>query len=129
MAPSLPIREGEPPPDDVAVVIRAGVMAVADIEHAASQCLDLRGVLAISVEAVLDTAVAEACANSPRLSQYRQVRLSSFGRLRGAGFALLPTFARPHFSLVLPDLSELTLARLERCFDPPIPNPGLPGWK
>ncbi len=129
MAPSLPIREAEPPPDDAAVVIRAGVMVVADIERAASQCLELRGVLAISVEAVLGTTVAEACASSPRLSQYRQVRLSSFGRLRAAGFAVLPTFARPHFSLVLPDLSELTLARLDRCFDPPIPNPGLPGWK
>lgn len=104
-------------------------MGATHIEHAASQCLDLRGVLAISVEAVLDTTVAEACANSPRLSSYRRLRLSSFGRLRVAGFVLLPTFARPHFSLVLPDLSELTLARLDRCFDTPIPNPGLLGWK
>jgi len=127
MAPSLPIREGEPPPDDAIVVIRAGVMAVPHIEHAATQCLELRGVLAISVEAVLDTTVAEACATSERLAQYRQVRLSSFGRLRAAGFALLPTFARPHFSLVLPDLAELTVARLDRCFDPPIPKPGSAG--
>jgi hypothetical protein len=128
MAPSLPIREGEPPPDDAAVVIRAGVMTAAHIENAASQCLELRGVLAISVVAVLDTTVAEACADSRRLLRYRQLRLSSFGRLRAAGFALLPTFDRPHFSLVLPDLSELTLARLDRCFDSPIPNPGLSGW-
>jgi len=76
MAPSLPIREGEQPPDD-AVVIRAGGMAVAHIEHAASQCVETRGVLAISVEAVLDTTVAEACTNSRRLSRYRQLRLSS----------------------------------------------------
>jgi len=27
-------------------------------------------------------------------------------------------------ALVLADLSELTLARLDRCFDDPIPNPG-----
>jgi hypothetical protein len=43
------------------------------------------------------------------------------------GFALVPTFSRPHFSLLLPDLSELTMARLDRCFDAPIPNPGRPG--
>jgi hypothetical protein len=42
----------------------------------------------------------------------------------GAGFALLATFDHPHFTLVLADLSELTLARLDRCFDDPIPNPG-----
>lgn len=110
------------------VVIRAGVMTAANVEHAASQCLELRGLLAISVAAVLDGTVAEACATNPRLSRYRQLRLSSFGRLRTAGFALPPTLDRPHFSLVLPDLSELTLARLDRAFDAPIPNPALPRW-
>jgi hypothetical protein len=54
---------------------------------------------------------------SERLAQYRQIRLSTFGRLRAAGFALLATFDRPHFTLVLPDLSEVTVARLERCRD------------
>jgi len=36
----------------------------------------------------------------------------------------VPKANRPHFTLVLPDLSELTLTRLDRCFDEPIPNPG-----
>jgi hypothetical protein len=31
--------------------------------------------------------------------------------------ALLATFDRPHFTLVLPDLSVVTVARLERCLD------------
>jgi len=53
----------------------------------------------------------------------RRVRLSTFGRLRGAGFALLATFDHPHFTLVLADLAELTLARLDRCSNEPIPNP------
>ncbi len=52
------------------------------------------------------------------------MRLSTAGRVRAGGFALLPTFSRPHFSVLLPDLSELTMARLDRCFDAPIPNPG-----
>jgi hypothetical protein len=80
----------------------------------------------ISVEAVIETTVDQACRTSPRLARYGRVRLSSFGRLREAPFAVLATFDSPHFSVLLPDLSELTLARLDRCFDDPIPNPGLP---
>lgn len=68
--------------------------------------------------------VAEVCRTSPRLGRYRQVRLSTFGRLRAAGFPVIPTFDAPHYTLALPDLSELTVARLVRCFDDPIPNPG-----
>jgi hypothetical protein len=35
----------------------------------------------------------------------------------------LATFDSPHFTVVLPDISELTVARLDRSFDGPIPNP------
>ena len=80
--------------------------------------------MAFSVEAALDQTVLEACRSSERLEPYRHIRLSTFGRLHAAGFPLLATFESPHFTLVLPDLSELTLARLERSFDEPIPNPG-----
>jgi hypothetical protein len=123
MAPPLPIREGEHPPDDAAVVIRAGVMEHATLRRAASEMHKLYGILAISVDGALDASVADT-RRGPRLIQYRQVRLSTFGRVRANGFALMPTFTRPHFSLVLPDLSELTMARLDRCFDAAIPNPG-----
>lgn len=68
--------------------------------------------------------VVEACRASPRLCRYRKVRLSTFGRLRAAGFAVIATFDSPHYTVALSDLSELTLARLARCFDDPIPNPG-----
>lgn len=68
--------------------------------------------------------VLEACGTSDRIARYRQVRLSTFGRVRAAGFPLLATFEHPHFTLVLADLAELTIARLNRCFDDPIPNPG-----
>ncbi len=66
---------------------------------------------------------SEACRSSGRLAAYRRIRLSTFGRLRSAGFALLATFEHPHFTLVLSDISELTIVRLDRCFDDPIPNP------
>lgn len=97
------------------------------IEEAASRCFDGYGVLGISVEAAVDTSVADACRASRRVARYRQVRLSTFGRLRSSGFTVVATFDHPHFTLTLPDLSEITLARLNRCFDEPIPNPGWPG--
>jgi hypothetical protein len=126
MAQQLPIREREHPPDDAAVIIRAGVMGAVALGRAADRMQRLYGVLAISVECAFDASVLEACRN-PRLVAYGRVRLSTAGRVRAGGFALVPTFSRPHFSLLLPDLSELTMARLERCFDAAIPNPGRPG--
>jgi hypothetical protein len=94
------------------------------IQQAAERTFDLYGLYGISVEGVIGISVLDACRTSERIARYRQIRLSTFGRTRGAGFALLATFDHPHFTLVLPDLSELTQARLDRCFDPPIPNPG-----
>jgi hypothetical protein len=58
------------------------------------------------------------------LLRYGKVRLSTVGRLRAAGFALLPTLRRPHYDVVLPDITDLTLDRLDGAFDAPIPNPG-----
>lgn len=118
----LPLRS-EIPPDDATIVLRAGVMDAANVVRAAERTFALYALYGISVEGVLDTTVLEAC-RGERLATYRRVRLSTFGRARDAGFALLATFDRPHFTLVLADLSELTLARLDRCFDDPIPNPG-----
>jgi hypothetical protein len=119
-----PLRH-DVPPDDATVVLRAGVMSVDDVTRAAERTFALYAVYGISVEGVIDSTVQEACW-SERIASYRRVRLSTFGRVREAGFALLATFDHPHFALVLPDLSELTLARLDRCFDRPIPNPGRP---
>lgn len=120
----LPTRK-EQPPDDGVVVIRAGVLLGRSVEEAALRCLEGYGILGISVEAAMELSVAEACRTSRRLARYRQVRLSTFGRLRAGGFALVATFDAPHYTIALSDVSELTIARLARCFDDPIPNPGL----
>lgn len=130
MARPLPMRRDQPP-DDTAVVIRAGVMSTAVVRRSAERTFDAFGVFGISVAGVIGETVLQACRNSNAISAYRQIRLSTFGRLRGAGFALLATFDHPHFTIVLPDLSEITLARLDRCFDDPIPNPavGPPGYR
>jgi hypothetical protein len=123
---SLPIR-GDQPPDGAAVVIRGGVLNPEGVERAATRSLRLFGVLGISVEGAIGVSVLKACRTSERLQRYGHVQLSSFGRLRGAGFALLPTFEHPHFTIVLPELSDLTLARLLRCFDAPVANPARSG--
>jgi len=100
-------------------------MGAENLRRSAERTFALYAVYGISVEGVLDGSVQDAC-RGDRIAGYRQVRLSTFGRLRSAGFALLATFDRPHFTLVLADLSELTVARLAKCFDEPIPNPGRP---
>jgi hypothetical protein len=120
----LPTRH-ELPPGDAIVVVRAGVLNDRSIEDAANRCLEGYGLLGISVEGAMDLTVAERCRTSSRLRRYRQIRLSTFGRLRAAGFPLVATFDAPHYTVVLSDLSEVTVARLVRCFDDPIPNPGL----
>lgn len=124
MTQALPLRP-DLPPDDATIVLRAGVMSADNVTRAAERTFALYAVYGISVEGVIDTTVQEAC-RGDRVASYRQVRLSTFGRVREAGFALLASFDHPHFTLVLADLSEVTLARLDRCFDEPIPNPGRP---
>lgn len=124
MPQSLPLRS-EVPPDDAIIVLRAGVMSVDNVTRSAERTFAIYAVYGVSVEGVIDSTVQDAC-RGDRVSSYRRVRLSTFGRVREAGFALLATFDHPHFTLVLADLSELTMARLDRCFDAPIPNPGRP---
>lgn len=98
-------------------------MSADNVRRSAERTFALYAVYGISVEGVIDTSVRAAC-QSERIVSYRQVRLSTFGRLRTAGFAALATFDHPHFTVVLADLSELTVARLGQCFDEPISNPG-----
>ncbi len=84
---------------------------------------DLYGLHGISVEGAIYETVLEACRRSQRLANYRQIRLSTFGRLRVSGFALLATFDAPHLTIVLPDKAEMTIIRLDRCFHDPNANP------
>ena len=101
-------------------------MATEVVRRSAERTFDAYAIYGISVEGVIEQTVLEACRSSERIAGYRQIRLSTFGRLRTAGFALLASFDRPHFTVVLPDLSDVTLARLGGCFDDPIPNPAGP---
>lgn len=58
-----------------------------------------------------------------RLSTYRWVHTPTVDQLAGAGFQLLATFSRPHFTLLLDDVTDDLLARLEEALGPPVENP------
>lgn len=101
-------------------------MSAETLRRTATDSFEDFGAFLVSVEAAVDgLTVAETCTRSPRIGlRYGSIRLSTVGRCRSAGLVLLATFARPHFDVVLPDLSEQSLERLAGCFDDPIDNPG-----
>jgi len=105
-------------------MIRAGIMTPESVWRTATDSFEEFGAYLVSVEAVLDGTVAETCRRSLRIGdRYGKVRLSTAGRLRSAGFALLATFGLPHFDVALPDLSDEVIKRLDACFDDPVRNP------
>ena len=117
----------EPPPDDHVVVVRGGdddkekLRRHAERTHRA-YALKSEPLYGVSVYCVLDELAGRRLAR--QLASYRLVRLSAVGRLRSAGFPLLPTFARPHFTVVLPSVADADLNRLLACFGPASHNPG-----
>jgi hypothetical protein len=112
----------ELPPDDGIVVVRGGQMNSDFVVRTASRSFDEIGLWTVSVF-ITDGPVVDLCRSVVELERYGKVRLSNVGRLRVLGFALIPTLSFPHFDVVLPDLDESTLDRLELAFDVPIPNP------
>jgi hypothetical protein len=117
------VLRDELPPDDIVVVVRGGEMNSQSVRTSAENAFDRFGVFTVSVSLALDGSVAELCSSDSRIFRYGKVRLSTVGRLRALGFALLPTLTRPHYDVVLPDLDDETLDRLELGFDFPIPRP------
>lgn len=117
----------EEPPEDTVVVIRGGEMTGDFVRRTATAAHEELGIFAVSVFLTLDLPVEELCALEPFLVRYGKVRMSAVGRLRAGGFALIPTLDRPHYDIVLPDLADPTLLRLDGCFDATRKNPGRAG--
>jgi len=120
------LLRGEEPPDEAVVVVRGGMNGLdpTTVARTATRSLDAMGFLGVSVFLALDQTVAELCSSLDELVRYRQIRMSTVGAVRTAGFAFLATGDRPHFDIVLPDLDAATLARLDRAFAAAEPNPG-----
>lgn len=119
---------GEDAPDAADVVIRGGAngMAPETLERTATRCFEEFGFYGVSVFVAIDTSVEELCRTVDAVQRYGQVRRSTVGRLHEAGFALIATGRRPHFDIVLPDITRATFTRLAGCFGAPEPNPGRP---
>lgn len=101
-------------PAAATVVIRGGPDSVAKLRaHAerTARAFALDGVpaLGLSVFAALDDIGAASLDGilAGKLSTYRVVHLATAGQVREAGFTLLPTFARPHLTLLLATLDQV----------------------
>jgi hypothetical protein len=118
------VLRNELPPEEAVVVIRGGEMNSLFVRKTAEDSLSQFGIYTISVALALDMSPDELCRRDRRISRYGKVRFSTVGRLRSLGFAFLPTLTRPHYDIVLPDISDDTLDRLELAFDLPVERPG-----
>lgn len=123
------VRE-EALPADAVVVLRGGSDTIAKLANHARRTnrlysLDGAPLWGVSVFAALDD-VGPASLDKllrERLVSYRLVHTPTVGAITGAGFELLPTFNRPHYTLLLPSDSELALGRLLGALGPAESNP------
>lgn len=104
----------EPLPREATVLVRGGPDTVAKLTAHAERVrrafvLDGAPALGISVFAALDD-IGPASLEGillGKLSTYRVVHLVTAGQLAEAGFDLLPTFGRPHVTLLLSGLDRI----------------------
>ncbi len=76
----------------------------------------------VSVSLVIDAWSLDHLLAGP-LASRSTYAASTAGRLRRSGYRLLPTYAPPHYDLLLPDGSYHEAELLLAHFGPPQPNP------
>jgi hypothetical protein len=113
-----PYLRDERAPDDTTVVVRGGPDTLAKLAMHARRThdayvLDGEPLWGISVYCALDD-VGPASLHGllRRFASYRAVHLPLTGRLRHAGFPLLPSFGRPHYTIRLDGDDPAGLTRL-----------------
>lgn len=120
------LRE-EAAPEDAVVVVRGGPSSLPNLRTHALRTqdafvLDGQPLLGVSVFCALDDlGPASLDALLRRFGSYRVVHLPRAGQLLHAGFDLLPSFRRPHFTLRLETVDDLP--RLLDALGPAEPNP------
>ena len=122
------VRDEEPPADAI-VVVRGGPVTSANLAHHAQRThaafsLDGRPLWGVSVACALDD-IGSASHDGllRRFASYRAVHLPTVGQLSAAGFDLLPTFQRPHFTLCLAAGTDIEMRRLLAALGDPRDNP------
>ncbi len=124
--PIEPLIRDEPPPDDAVVVVRGGPLTAQKVvEHAARQraVFTHRGapMTAISVDLAIEAWPLERILRERMWSRSRYAT-TTVGRLREASYELVPTSSAPHYSVVLPNVSEAAAASLLEHFGPTLVN-------
>lgn len=107
------------------MLIREGVNTLTDaaLAMACQRAHELTGIYGFSV-LELPTGGYEALARlRPLLRVRRQIRTADGHALAAAGFALLPTWEYPHWSVVVPDPTPKRFAQVRALFSDPILNP------
>ena len=108
-----PHLRGEVVPDDSIVVVRGGPTSIEKLgAHAVrthgAYVLDGQPLFGVSVFCALDDIGPSSLDGLlQRFAPYRVVHLPLAGQLREAGFELLASFRRPHFTVRLGTLDEL----------------------
>jgi hypothetical protein len=113
--------------DEMIVVVRGGPVTTEKfVEHAHRQARDFtfRGapMYSISVNLTVHGWDLEALLAGP-LASRSTYATATVGAVRTAGFELLPTFAAPHYDLLLPGGQYPDAERARGVFSDPEPNP------
>ena len=98
--------------DDGLVVVRGGLLDVETLRVDAVRAFERFGEHGVSVLAVPDEAAMQEIGTRLRLNEV--LTLMRVGEIRRAGLELRPTFRRPHYTVMLPDL-DADLIRLAAC--------------
>jgi hypothetical protein len=124
-----PLLRDEEPPAEGVVVVRGGpnlierLLGHAQRTHDA-YTLDGEPLWGVSVFCALDdVGPGSLDALLRRFASYRVVHLPTVRDLTDAGFDLLPSFRRPHYTVRLGDAENRTLTRLLDALGPAQPNP------
>ena len=103
----------EPLGDDTLVVVRGGLLEATTIRTDALAAAERFGVPGISVFAAPDHDALDDLARE-KLIRFEVLTIITVGALRSAGLEIIPTFRRPHLTILLPDLDG-DLKRLLAC--------------
>lgn len=112
-------------PDDALVVVRGGLLEITTLRADAEAAKERFGEHGISVFGVVDDDALRELART-RVTGFEVLTLMTVGALRAVRLEPVPTFRRPHFTILLPDL-EADLLRLLACENVIWVNPYYPG--
>jgi len=107
--------------DDALVIVRGGMLSADELRIDAVRAFERFGEYAISVLAAPEPGDLDRLEQTA-LRRFNIVTLTTAGAIRRIGLDLVPTFRRPHYSVLLPAL-DADIARLMGCENEVRTNP------